>query len=329
MNITAIIGDGISEEVVKSAVRVVNALCPDINFEEKHAGIKTYEETGSLMERGLKESIEKNKLALKGPIGTPVGKGFRSLNVELRKSFDLYANIRPLKSIGDFSRYKNVDLVIFRENTEDLYAGVEKQISETKMHSIKIITREKSERIARRAFDYAVSNGRKKVTAVTKANIMKLTDGLFMRVCEEVSKSYPDIAYEHVLVDNMCMQLVMNPEKYDVILTENLYGDILSDLCAGLVGGLGLAPSANIGEKAAIFEAVHGTAPDIAGKNIANPAAIILSAAMMLDHIGKNAEAVKIRNSVLKTMSVKANCTRDIGGQSGTREFTDLIIKNL
>lgn len=327
--ITVIIGDGISEEIANAAMKVIEYLADDIAFDVKRAGIDVYEKTGALMEDGLLESVEKNKVALKGPIGTPIGEGFRSINVELRKKFDLYANIRPIKSYGDFSKYDDVDLVVFRENTEDLYAGVEMEISKDEMHSVKIITRDKSERIARKAYEYAVANGRKKVTIVTKANIMKLTDGLFLDVARGVGKEYPGVETEEILVDNMSMQLVLDPARYDVILTQNLYGDILSDLCAGLVGGLGLAPSANIGKKHALFEAVHGTAPDIAGKNLANPTALILSAAMMLDHMGYRDESERLGDAVCKALQNKKNCTRDLGGNATTTEFTDYIIENL
>ena len=327
--ITVIIGDGISEEIAYSAMKVIQYLVDDIVFDVKRAGIDVYEKTGALMEEGLLESIEKNKVALKGPIGTPIGKGFRSINVELRKTFDLYANIRPIKTYGDFTKYENVDLIVFRENTEDLYVGVEKEISKDEMHSIKIITRGKSERIARKAYEYAVANGRKKVTVVTKANIMKLTDGLFLDVARGIAKGYPSIETEEILIDNMCMQLVIDPTRYDIILTQNLYGDILSDLCAGFVGGLGLAPSANIGKDHAIFEAVHGTAPDIAGKNLANPTALILSAAMMLEHMGYRDESDKLHDAIYQALQNKEKCTRDLGGNASTTEFTDYIIENL
>lgn len=327
--ITVIIGDGISEEIAYSAMKVIQYLVDDIVFDVKRAGIDVYEKTGALMEDGLLESIEKNKVALKGPIGTPIGQGFRSINVELRKTFDLYANIRPIKTYGDFTKYENVDLIVFRENTEDLYAGVEKEISKDEMHSIKIITRGKSERIARKAYEYAVANGRKKVTIVTKANIMKLTDGLFLDVARGVAKEYPSIETEEILIDNMCMQLVIDPTRYDIILTQNLYGDILSDLCAGFIGGLGLAPSANIGKDHAIFEAVHGTAPDIAGKNLANPTALILSAAMMLEHMGYRDESDKLHDAVYQALQNKEKCTRDLGGNASTTEITDYIIENL
>lgn len=327
--ITVIIGDGISEEIAYSAMKVIQYLVDDIVFDVKRAGIDVYEKTGALMEEGLLESIEKNKVALKGPIGTPIGKGFRSINVELRKTFDLYANIRPIKTYGDFTKYENVDLIVFRENTEDLYVGVEKEISKDEMHSIKIITRGKSERIARKAYEYAVANGRNKVTVVTKANIMKLTDGLFLDVARGVAKEYPSVETEEILIDNMCMQLVIDPTRYDIILTQNLYGDILSDLCAGFVGGLGLAPSANIGKDHAIFEAVHGTAPDIAGKNLANPTALILSAAMMLEHMGYRDESDKLHDAIYQALQNKEKCTRDLGGNASTTEFTNYIIENL
>jgi isocitrate dehydrogenase (NAD+) len=327
--VTVIIGDGISEEISPAAMKVIKYLVPDIVFDVKRAGIDVYEKTGSLMEEGLLESVEKNKVALKGPIGTPIGKGFRSINVELRKRFDLYANIRPIKTFGDFSRYENVDLVVFRENTEDLYAGIEKEISKDEMHSIKVITRRKSERIARKAFEYAVAHNRKKVTIVTKANIMKLTDGLFLDVAREMSEKYPGVETEEILIDNMCMQLVIDPSRYDIILTQNLYGDILSDLCAGLVGGLGLAPSTNLGDKHAIFEAVHGTAPDIAGKNIANPAALIMSATMMLEHMGYRDESERLNIAIRQVLQKKEQRTRDLGGLASTTEFTDYITNYL
>ncbi|HHW92939.1 MAG TPA: NAD-dependent isocitrate dehydrogenase [Clostridiaceae bacterium] len=327
--VTVIIGDGISEEISNSAMKVVNYLVDDLDFDIKRAGIDVYEKTGCLMEEGLLESVERNKVALKGPIGTPIGTGFRSINVELRKKFDLFANIRPIKTYGDFSRYEDVDLVVFRENTEDLYAGVEKEISKDEMHSIKIITRGKSERIARKAYDFAVANDRNKVTIVTKANIMKLTDGLFLNVAKDVGAEYPDLETEEILIDNMCMQLVLDPTRFDVILTQNLYGDILSDLCAGFIGGLGLAPSANIGEHHAIFEAVHGTAPDIAGKNLANPTALILSAAMMLEYMGYQDESKRLNNAIYRALQHKEKCTKDLGGNASTTEFTNYIIENL
>ncbi|WWL40917.1 isocitrate/isopropylmalate family dehydrogenase [Ruoffia tabacinasalis] len=267
MKITLIPGDGIGPEITESARNIVDALDIGIEWEVVAAGEAVFNKQGTLIPDDIYESIEKNKIVLKGPIMTPIGKGFRSVNVALRKKYDLYANIRPVKSLGTIpSLTKDLDLILFRENTEDLYAGVEKQISDDEAHSIKIITRSASERIVREAFEYAKANDRQSVTVVTKANIMKLTDGLFLDVARGVAEEYPSIEFKEILVDNMAMQLVINPKQFDVIVTENLYGDILSDLMAGLVGGLGLVPGANIGEDISIFEAVHGSAPDIAGK---------------------------------------------------------------
>ena len=277
MKITLIPGDGIGPEITESARNIVDALDIEIEWEVVEAGEAVFNQTGTLIPDNVYESIEKNKVVLKGPIMTPIGKGFRSVNVALRKKYDLYANIRPVKSLGTIpSLTKDLDLILFRENTEDLYAGVEKQISDDEAHSIKIITRSASERIVREAFEYAKANDRQSVTVVTKANIMKLTDGLFLEVARGVAEEYPSIEFKEILVDNMAMQLVINPKQFDVIVTENLYGDILSDLMAGLVGGLGLVPGANIGEDISIFEAVHGSAPDIAGKGLAKPTAILL-----------------------------------------------------
>src|SRR5699024_100559 len=338
-NITLIEGDGIGPEITKSLRNVIDHAGVDINWEIFKAGEGYYKEHGELISDDVFKSLEKNKVGIKGPITTPIGTGFRSINVFLRKKYDLFANVRPVKSIGNIkSKYDNIDITIFRENTEDLYAGIEKKISDDEMHSIKVkirkgstriakktfknakenikitifrentedlydsikkkisddemhsikvITRKGSTRIAKKAFEYAKDNNIDKVTVVTKANIMKLTDGLFLEVARDVAKEYPNIELEEILVDNMGMQLVMYPEKYNIILTENLYGDILSDLCSGFVGGLGLIPGANIGEDISIFEAVHGSAPDIAGKNIANPTAIILSGCLMLDYIDR------------------------------------------
>lgn len=327
--ITVIPGDGIGPEITEHAVRVLSTLNLDLEFDFQDAGETSFKKTGEYLPKNLIDSFEKNKIALKGPITTPIGHGFRSINVELRKRFDLYANIRPVKHLGNIdSKFENVDLIIFRENTEDLYAGVEKQISSDEAHSIKIITRDKSERIARKAFEYAERNKIEKVTVVTKANIMKLTDGLFLDVARDVKKDF-DIELEEVLIDNICMQLVMNPEKYQVIVTENLYGDILSDLCAGLIGGLGLCPGANIGEDYAMFEAVHGSAPDIAGKGIANPTALILSSTMMLEYINEDKYADIIRKSVAETYMDKNNFTKDLGGNLTGKEFTDVLINKI
>ncbi len=327
MNITLIQGDGIGKEISDSVMKIIAATGLDINWEVVNAGITTFESTGELIPDNVYKSLEKNKVALKAPITTPIGKGFRSVNVHLRKKYDLYANIRPIKNIGTVPAiHQNMDIVLFRENTEGLYAGIEERINDDERISIKKVTRKNSERIIKAAFDYAVKNNRKKVAVVTKANIMKETDGLFLDVAREVAKNYKSIEVQEVLVDNMAMQLVMNPSQFDVIVTGNLYGDILSDLMAGLIGGLGLASSVNMGEDMAIFEAVHGSAPDIAGKNIANPTAILKAACMMLEHIGKNKEASRITKALDKVLSDKNNYTVDLGGNNKTDEFTDKII---
>lgn len=330
MKVTLIKGDGIGPEISQAMKEVVVALDLDLEFEEINAGLSVFEKEGTYIPEALFESINKNKIAIKGPITTPIGHGFRSINVELRKKFDLYANIRPIKAPGPLElKFDGVDMVIFRENTEDLYAGVEEQISDNEAHSIKIITRDKSERIIRAAFDYAQAQNRKKVSVVTKANIMKLTDGLFLDVARDVAKAYPDIEMEEILVDNTAMQMVMHPERFDIIVTENLYGDILSDLGAGLVGGLGLMPGVNKGKYISIYESIHGSAPDIAGKNLANPIAMLLTLCLMLDDIGENAKADMLRSAIYDTLSDKANYTRDLGGSATTREITQAIIKNL
>lgn len=330
MKVTLIKGDGIGPEISQAMKEVVGALDLDLEFEEINAGLSVFEKEGTYIPEALFDSINKNKIAIKGPITTPIGHGFRSINVELRKKFDLYANIRPIKAPGPLElKFDGVDMVIFRENTEDLYAGVEEQISENEAHSIKIITRDKSERIIRAAFDYAQAQNRKKVSVVTKANIMKLTDGLFLDVAREVAKAYPDIEMEEFLVDNTAMQMVMHPERFDVLVTENLYGDILSDLGAGLVGGLGLMPGVNKGKDIAIYESIHGSAPDIAGQNLANPIAMLLTLCLMLDDIGENAKAKMIRDAIYKTLSDKTNYTRDLGGSATTKEITQAIIDNL
>lgn len=330
MKVTLIKGDGIGPEISQAMKEVVGALDLDLEFEEINAGLSVFEKEGTYIPEALYESINKNKIAIKGPITTPIGHGFRSINVELRKKFDLYANIRPIKAPGPLElKFDGVDMVIFRENTEDLYAGVEERISDNEAHSIKIITRDKSERIIRAAFDYAQAQNRKKVSVVTKANIMKLTDGLFLDVARDVAKAYPDIEMEEILVDNTAMQMVMHPERFDVLVTENLYGDILSDLGAGLVGGLGLMPGVNKGKDIAIYESIHGSAPDIAGQNLANPIAMLLTLCLMLDDIGENAKAKMIRDAIYKTLSDKTNYTRDLGGSATTKEITQAIIDNL
>jgi isocitrate dehydrogenase (NAD+) len=273
------------------------------------------------------EAVKKNKVALKGPTGTPIGTGHRSVNVDLRKKLDLYANLRPVRTLpGVKSRYDNVDLVVVRENTEDLYSGVEHIVVPGVVESIKIITEKASTRIAVFAFEYASAHKRKRISAIHKANIMKLSDGLFLDCCRAVAKRFPTIAYDEVIVDNLCLQLVLDPTRYDMLLLENLYGDIVSDLCAGFIGGLGMAPGANIGEDGvAIFEAVHGSAPDIAGKNVANPLALILSGAMMLDHLHEDAAAARVRAAVEAVLREGKKLTRDLGGTSGTTEIAEAI----
>ncbi len=326
-NITLIPGDGIGPEIARAVRNMVDATGVDIQWDEVRAGEAYLEETGTLIPDELYTSIEKNKVCLKGPVTTPIGKGFRSVNVHLRKKYDLYANVRPVRNLGNVpSHFDNVNITIFRENTEDLYAGIEKQISEDEAHSIKIITRPSSLRIARKAFDYANTVGEKKVTVVTKANIMKLTDGLFLDCAREVAKDYPHIALEELLIDNFCMQLVMYPERYSIVLTENLYGDILSDLAAGLIGGLGLVPGANIGEDIAIFEAVHGSAPDIAGKNLANPTAFALSACLMLEHLGEVEKATLLKNAIDNVLKNPDNYTADLGGTMSTDAFAQVVV---
>ncbi len=319
--VTLIEGNGIGPEITQAVREILEAAKADIIWDIQKV------ENGVLNDEVLK-SIQKNKIALKGPLMTPIGKGFRSLNVQLRKEFKLFANIRPVKNLGVIpTRFKDVDLVIFRENTEDLYAGIEEQIDEDTAHSIKVITRKASKRIAKAAYDFAVDNNRKKVTIVQKANIMKLSDGLFLESCREVAKDYPSIETTEVLVDNMCMQLVIDPSQFDVILTENLYGDILSDLCAGLIGGLGFVPSANLGEDSAIFEAVHGTAPDIAGKGLANPSAMLLSACLMLDYVDQREAAEKIRKALDVIYSDPNTFTKDVKGPLDTKAYTQKMIE--
>lgn len=329
-NITLIPGDGIGPEVAQAARRVIDATGVAVNWETVNAGEAVWEQTGSLVPDAVFQSLERNRVALKGPITTPVGKGFRSINVMLRNKYDLYINLRPVLSIpGIKTPFSGIDMVIFRENTEDLYCGIENIIEPGKAEAKKIITEKASERIVKCAFDYAVQQGRKKVTVVHKANILKLTDGLFLETARRVSEAYPTIEFQDTIVDNMCMQMVTKPDRYDVIVTMNLYGDIISDLCAGLVGGLGIVPGANIGENMAIFEAVHGSAPDIAGKGIANPTALILSGAMMLDYLGEKEAAHSIRVAVAKTIESGRVLTGDLGGNATTAAFTEEIIHHL
>ncbi|MCR4420243.1 MAG: isocitrate/isopropylmalate dehydrogenase family protein [Clostridia bacterium] len=328
--VTLIPGDGIGPEVTEAARRVIEAAGADITWEVVEAGEKTLAARGTVLPPEVLESIRKNRVALKGPLTTPVGTGFRSVNVALRQELGLYANLRPARTWpGVPSRYQNVDLVVVRENTEDLYAGVEHMVGEDAAESIKIITRRASERIVRFAFEYARAHGRRKVTAVHKANIMKCTDGLFLNCARRVAQDYPDVEFEERIVDNMCMQLVQKPELYDVLVMPNLYGDIISDLCAGLVGGLGLAPSANLGDEAAVFEPVHGSAPKYAGQNKVNPLACILSGVMMLEHLGRKEPAERIRRAVERVLAEGRHLTYDLGGQAGTQETAEAIIAAL
>ena len=325
--VTLIPGDGIGPEVTDAMVKVVEASGAKINWEKVQAGEAVIEKYNTAIPDYVIDSIKKNKVAIKGPITTPVGKGFKSVNVTLRQKLDLYVNLRPIKSFkGIKSRYEDVDLVIVRENTEDLYAGIEHKIGDYAAESIKIITKPACKRICKFAFDYAKDNNRKKVTGVHKANIMKLSDGLFLNTFREVAKDY-NIESDDLIVDAAAMNLVLNPENYDVMVMPNLYGDILSDLCSGLVGGLGIIPGANIGKDVAVFEAVHGSAPQIAGQNIANPTAIIQSAVMMLKYLGEVDAAKKIEKALEEVFLKGEKLTVDLGGNSTTEEFTDEIIK--
>lgn len=332
--VTLIPGDGIGPSIAEAAVRVIGASGVKIEWERMEAGLAAAEKYKDPLPAHVIESIQRNKVALKGPLTTPVGTGFRSVNVALRKEFDLYVNLRPAKSFeGVRSKWENVDLVVVRENTEEFYAGIEHFIDPAKSaaETIGIVTKTGSERIVRYAFEYARKHKRKKVTIVHKANIMKFTGGLFLEVGKNVAAEYPDIQCNDKIIDNMCMQVVMNPYQFDVIVTTNLFGDILSDLCSGLVGGLGLAPGANIGYKVAIFEAVHGSAPDIAGKNIANPSAIILAAATMLKHMGETEAGDRIEKAVAAVVREGKTVTRDLNPQSSvtTTEMTEAIIAGL
>jgi len=327
--IVLIPGDGIGPEVAEVTREIVDKTGVKIDWIVEEAGTEVLQRTGELIPQSVFDAIETYRVALKGPITTPVAGGFKSINVLLRQKYDLYANVRPVLSYPGIGKYSNVDLVIFRENTEDLYAGRENRVSENEVHGIKVITRGASERIVRAAFEYARQNKRQQVCAVHKANIMKMTDGLFLEAARKVADDYSDITYKEVIVDNMCMQLVMYPEKYDVIVTENLYGDILSDLAAGLVGGLGLIPGANIGKEHAIFEAVHGSAPDIAGKGIANPIAMTQSAAMMLDYLGEVKASASIREAVYQVLKAGKDLTPDLGGTGTTKKLMEVVINAL
>ena len=327
--ITLINGDGIGPEISDAVVKIIDASGLKIDWDIQTAGAEVIEKEGTPLPQRVLDSIKKNKIALKAPVTTPIGKGFRSVNVQLRKELDLYANLRPCKNLPNVkTRFENVDLVVVRENTEDLYAGIERQVDADTAESIKIITRKASERIAKFAFDYAVKNDRKEVTCVTKANIMKLSDGLFLECFRNVAQNYPQIKTREILVDNLCMQLVQNPTQFDILVLPNLYGDIVSDLCAGLIGGLGVAQGANIGLDCAVFEPVHGSAPDIKGQNKANPTALLLSSIEMLRYIGENNYADKIENALFKTLK-SGICTSDLGGMASTKDFADAIIKNI
>lgn len=328
--ITVFKGDGIGPEITDAVIEILKAAHAPLNYEFFNVGAAEYERNGALIPEEAFHSFEKTHLLLKSPITTPIGKGFRSLNVTLRKKYDLYANIRPAKSNAAVpTPFPNVDIVTFRENTEGLYVGVEYKINDDTVHAIKIITRKASERIIRAAFEYAVSHNRKKVTCVHKANILKMTDGMFLDIFKTIAKEYPQIESDDKIVDNTCMQLVMHPETMDVIVTPNLYGDILSDLTSGLIGGLGLMPSMNIGDKYAMFEAVHGSAPDIAGKHIANPTALLWSACMLLEYIGETAIAANIRQAVDRVLAEKQYLTPDLGGSASTEAYRDAVIAKL
>ena len=328
--ITVFKGDGIGPEITDAVIEILKAAKAPLSYEFFNVGAAEYERNGALIPDEAFQSFEKTRLLLKSPITTPIGKGFRSLNVTLRKKYDLYANIRPAKSNAAVpTPFPNVDIVTFRENTEGLYVGVEYKINEDTVHAIKIITRKASERIIRAAFEYAVSHNRKKVTCVHKANILKMTDGMFLDIFKAIAKEYPQIESDDKIFDNTCMQLVMHPETMDVIVTPNLYGDILSDLTSGLIGGLGLMPSMNIGDDYAMFEAVHGSAPDIAGKHIANPTALLWSACMLLEYIGETKIAANIRKAVDNVLAEKQHLTPDLGGKATTEEYRDAVIAKL
>jgi isocitrate dehydrogenase (NAD+) len=328
--ITLIPGDGIGPEVTTAVVKVLDATGVQIDWERHDAGVIAYKKCGQTLPTDLLDSVKRNTVALKGPCTTPIGEGFTSVNVGLRKALDLYANLRPVSNLpGVQSRFANVDLVIVRENTEDLYAGLEHLIVPGVVESLKIITEAASTRIAEFAFQHAVREGRRKVTAIHKANIMKLSDGLFLDSVRAVSRKYPQVQYDEKIVDAACMHLVMRPEQYDVLVLPNLYGDIVSDLCAGLVGGLGVVPGANLGLHTAVFEAVHGSAPDIADQNVANPTALLLSAIMMLTHIGEREAATRVKRALDTVLSTGVVRTRDLGGSASTTEFTHAVCQAL
>jgi isocitrate dehydrogenase (NAD+) len=328
--ITLIPGDGIGPEVTNAVVRILEATGVKFEWETFAVGSEAYEKYGEYIPKDLISSLERTRVGLKGPVTTPVGGGFPSINVALRKKFELYANFRPIRNLPHIpTRYPDVDLIIIRENTEGLYSGLEHEVVPGVVESLKIMTEKASTRIARFAFEYARRNNRKKIHAIHKANIMKLSDGLFLRCSRAVAKDYPEITYAEHIVDNTGMQLVMNPYQYDMLVMENLYGDILSDLCAAFVGGLGFVPSANLGDECAVFEAVHGSAPDIAGKNLANPTALLRSALLMVRHLGEHSASTQIRNALERVYRHREKLTRDIGGQAGTSEFADAVIEEM
>ncbi len=328
--ITLIPGDGIGPEIIAATVRILEASGVDIEWETQIIGAQALEKFGTTIPDSTIESIKRNKVALKGPLATPIGKGFTSVNVGLRKALDLYANVRPIKALPNVAcRYPELDLVIVRENTEDLYAGLEHVVVPGVVESIKIITEKASTRIAKYAFEFAKANNRQKVTAMHKANIMKLSDGLFLECFYNVAKNHPEITADDKIIDNACMQLVMRPEQFDVMVLENLYGDIVSDLCAGLIGGLGLAPGANIGEQGAVFEAVHGSAPDIAGQGIANPTAVLMSGILMLRHINEIDAADRVEKALMDVFADGEIRTKDLGGTAKTSDFANAIIDKL
>jgi isocitrate dehydrogenase (NAD+) len=325
--VTLIPGDGTGPELTAAMRRVIDAAGAKLNWEVVDAGEDAAAKHGTPLPPGTLESIRRNRVAIKGPISTPIGSGYRSVNVALRKEFDLYAGIRPCKSMeGVPSRYENVDLVLVRENTEDLYAGIEHWVGKDAAESIRIITRDGSRRIAHTAFEYAARNARRKVTIVHKANILKFTDGLFLETCRDVARDYPQIQVEDRIVDNMAMQLVQRPQEYDVLLCPNLFGDILSDLCAGLVGGLGVAPGMNLGKEAAIFEAVHGSAPQFKGQDKLNPTALILSGVLMLEHMNEHRAADRVLQALRRVLEERKTVTADLGGQASTTQMTDAIL---
>src|ERR1700690_1842195 len=328
--VTLIPGDGIGPEVTRATVRILEATGVKFEWESFQVGADAFEKHGEYIPKEVIESIERTHVGLKGPVTTPVGGGFSSINVALRQKFELYANFRPIRNLPHIpTRYPDVDLIIVRENTEGLYSGIEHEVVPGVVESLKIITEKASTRISRFAFEYARKHKRKKIHAIHKANIMKLSDGLFLKCCRTVAKGFPEITYGEHIVDNTCMQLVMNPYQYDMLVMENLYGDIISDLCAAFVGGLGFVPGANIGDECAIFEAVHGSAPDIAGKDIANPTAVIRSGQLMLLHLGEAAAAEKIQNALEQGYRTRDKLPRDVGGKAGTSAFADSVIEEM